>query len=158
MAKILMIHPDKCLGCQNCMMACAFVHEGSFRLAASRVHVYTWEREGISVPMMCQQCSGAPCISVCPTGAMHRNPETAMVELDANRCIRCRMCVQACPFGNAVYDAFSDSILKCDNCNGAPACVQMCPTDALEYVEDVASPHTRKKSFATKLKEAFQEV
>lgn len=158
MAKILMIHPDKCLGCQNCMMACAFVHEGSFRLSASRVHVYTWEREGISVPMMCQQCSSAPCISVCPTGAMHRNAETAMVELDANRCIRCRMCVQACPFGNAVYDSLTDSIFKCDNCNGSPACVQMCPTDALEYVDDTVSTHTRKKAFAAKLKAAFQEV
>lgn len=155
MAKILMIHPDKCTGCQNCMLACSFAHESAFRMSASRIHVYTWEREGVSVPLMCQQCSGAPCISVCPTGAMHRDGPTAMVELDAKRCIRCRMCVQACPFGNAVYDALSDTIFKCDNCQGNPACVQMCPTAALEYVDDTISTQSRKKAYAAKFKEAL---
>jgi Fe-S-cluster-containing hydrogenase component 2 len=78
-----------------------------------------------------------------------------MVELDASRCIRCRMCVQACPFGNAVYDALSDTIFKCDNCEGDPACVQMCPTAALEYVDDTVSTQSRKKTFAAKFKEAL---
>ncbi len=158
MDKILMIHPDKCTGCRNCELACSFFHEGDFRPRASRIHVFTWEREGISVPMTCQHCDDAPCISVCTPGAMHRDMTTGRVEWDANKCIRCRMCVQACPFGNAVYDAQTSSILKCDMCQGAPECAIMCPNAALEFVDDTLSTRSRKKAFATKFKEAFAEV
>ena len=158
MAKVLMIHPDKCTGCQNCMLACTAHHEGNFRMRASRVHVFTWEREGMSVPMMCQHCDIAPCIDVCPTGAMHRNKATGLVEWDSEKCILCRMCVQACPFGNAVYDAEGSKILKCDNCGGDPECVKWCPTDALTYEDDTISTRSRKKGYALKFKEAFKEV
>lgn len=158
MAKIIMIHPDKCTGCKNCANACSFSKEQRARPAASRIHVYTWEREGISVPMMCQQCSDAPCVSVCPTGAMFRRAGETLVNYDSAKCIRCRMCVQACPFGNAVYDSVTDAILKCDTCQGAPACVAACPVKAIEYIEENVSTRSRKKAFAEKFKEAFQEV
>ena len=90
MAKVLMIHPDKCTGCRNCELACSFEHEGQFRPGASRVQAYTWEREGMSVPMMCQQCDDAACVTVCPTGAMHRSTAMAnLVDWDEGTCIRC---------------------------------------------------------------------
>lgn len=158
MAKLIMIHPDKCTGCKNCVVACSYAKEKQFRPAAARVHVYSWEREGISVPMMCQQCNDAPCASVCPTGAMHRVTGSTLIEYDASKCIRCRMCVQACPFGNAVYDSVSDSILKCDTCDDNPSCVAACPVNAIEYIEENVATRSRKKAFATKFKEAFKEV
>jgi Fe-S-cluster-containing hydrogenase component 2 len=145
------------VGCEGCVVACAFAHEGSQRMEASRVHIYKWDKEGINVPMACQQCSDAACVSVCPTGAMHRNPDTAVIEYDADRCIRCRMCSMACPFGNSVYDSFTDTILKCDTCQGDPACVKFCPTDALEFVDDTVSTQSRQKNFAAKLKAIFEE-
>ena len=157
MAKMIMLHPDRCVGCQSCVAACAFAHEGSQRPEASRVHIYKFQFEGVSVPMLCQHCSDAACVSVCPTGAMHRNPDTAEIEYDISRCIRCRMCSMACPFGNCVYDSYTDSILKCDLCGGDPACVKVCPSDALEYVDDTVSTVSRQKNFATKLKEAVQD-
>lgn len=158
MAKFIMIHPDKCTGCKNCVLACSYTKGSRTRQAASRIHVYSWEREGISVPMMCQQCNDAPCASVCPTGAMHRKSGETLVSYDPSKCIRCRMCVQACPFGNAVYDSITDSILKCDTCEGNPACVKACPVHAIEYVEENISTRSRKKAFAKKFKDAFQEV
>jgi len=157
MAKILMVHPDRCVGCKACVSECAFAHEGSQRYDASRIHIYSFQEEGITVPMLCQQCSDAACVTVCPTGAMHRNSTTAMVEFDGDRCIRCRMCTMACPFGNVIYDNFTDSIIKCDTCQGDPACVKMCPSDALEYVDDTVSTRSRQKNFASKLKEIFSE-
>lgn len=54
MAKVLMIHTDKCTGCQSCMLAACIMKVISGW--ESRIHVYTWEREGFSVPMSCQQC------------------------------------------------------------------------------------------------------
>jgi Fe-S-cluster-containing hydrogenase component 2 len=158
MGKILMIHPDKCTGCRNCELACSFKHEGNFRNRASRVHVYSWEREGFSVPMMCQHCDEAPCVSVCVPGAMHRDPGTGWVVWEQEKCIGCKMCVQACPFGNAVWDSRTRKIFKCDYCGGAPECVAFCPNGALEWVDDTVSTRSRKRSFAQKFKDAFTEV
>jgi len=155
MPNVLMIHPNKCTGCRSCELACVFTKESQFRPRATRVHVFTWEREGISVPMMCQHCDPAPCVSVCMPGAMRRNKANGLVEWDSKRCIRCRMCVQACPFGNAVYDGLSNAIFKCDTCSGAPECVAFCPNKALEFVEDTLATRSRKKAFAAKFKEAF---
>ena len=158
MAKVLMIHPEKCTGCQNCMLACSLHHEGQFRMAASRIHVYTWEREGASVPMMCQQCDTAACMKVCPTHALHRSPGESLVDYEKNKCIGCHMCTIACPFGNIVYDAYSLSVLKCDQCSGDPSCAKACPTHAIEWVDDSISTRSRKKAYASKFVEAFQEA
>jgi len=159
MAKVLMIHPDRCTGCRNCELACSMAKQGAFQPTASRVQAYTWEREGMSVPMMCQQCDDAACVKVCPTGATHRSTERAnLVDWNAAVCIRCKMCTMACPFGNARYDAASSSIFKCDTCQGAPECVAFCPNAALEFVDDTQQVRSRKKAYSAKFKDAFQEV
>jgi carbon-monoxide dehydrogenase iron sulfur subunit len=157
MAKMLMINPDKCTGCHNCELACAWEHEGRFRMQATRIHVYTWEREGFSTPMMCQQCADAACVQVCTPHALQRDLLTGVVKLNHQKCIGCKMCVQACPFGSAVWDTVSNSIHKCDTCDGDPACAKACPTQALAWVDDSISTRTRKRAYASKLKEAFAE-
>ena len=159
MAQVLMIYPDKCTGCRNCELACSFVKEGEFRPSKSRIHAYNWEREGFSVPMMCQQCADAACVAVCPTGAMRKSSKTpGLIEWDEKSCIKCKMCTMACPFGNAAFDSATGRILKCDNCGGDPECVSFCPNKALDYVNDTVAVRSRKKAFAAKFKEAFQEV
>jgi anaerobic carbon-monoxide dehydrogenase iron sulfur subunit len=156
MPKVLMIHPERCTGCQNCELACGFSHEKQFRPAATRVHVYTWEREGFSVPMMCQQCDSASCMKVCPTGALHRARGTTLVEYTREQCIGCRMCTIACAFGNIVYDSVTESVLKCDTCGGDPSCVKSCPVQALEFIDDNVSTRSRKMAYASKFKSAFE--
>ena len=78
-------------------------------------------REGISVPLMCLQCDTAACEKVCPTGALKRNESTGALVVDDAKCIRCKMCVQACPFGNIAYDPAKNRILRCDLCDGDPS-------------------------------------
>ena len=140
------------------MLACSLQHEGQFRMGASRIHVYTWEREGFSVPMMCQQCDTASCMKVCPTGALHRTPGEMLIEFSKTKCIGCHMCTIACPFGNIVYDQVAGSPLKCDQCGGNPSCAQFCPTHAIEWVDDTISTRSRKKAYASKFVEALQEA
>jgi anaerobic carbon-monoxide dehydrogenase iron sulfur subunit len=108
--------------------------------------------------MMCQQCDEASCMKVCPTGALHRTPGEMLVEFSKTKCIGCHMCTIACPFGNIVYDAVAASPLKCDQCGGNPSCAQFCPTQALEWVDDTISTRSRKKAYAAKFVEAFQEA
>lgn len=157
MAKMLVLHAAKCTGCQSCELACSFEHEGIFRPDASRIHVYKWEAESFSVPMMCQQCRDAACVTVCTPHALTRDPVTGLVGLSEDKCIGCKMCVQACPFGGAIWDEISSRIMKCDTCGGDPACARICPTGAIEWVDDVAAVRERKRGFAEKFKEAFSE-
>ncbi len=97
-------------------------------------------------------------MKVCPTGALSRAKGTTLVAFDNAKCIKCRMCTIACPFGNIAYDAATESIQKCDTCGGDPACVRACPSAALEFVDDTISMRSRKKSFASKFKSAFEEA
>ena len=159
MARVMMIHPDKCTGCRNCELACSFEQEGSFRIGASRIHTMTWEREGFAVPLMCQQCDDAACVNVCPTAAMHHGPEGSnLVEFDTDLCIGCKLCVIACPFGAVRYDSVAKSIAKCDTCAGTPQCVEMCPNGALEFVDDAEQTRSRKLAVANKFKTIFEDV
>lgn len=158
MAKILMIHPDKCASCRNCELACSFAHEGVFNPNKSRVHALVWERLGLGVPLMCMHCDDAPCAGVCPTGALHRDEEANGVLWDKNKCIGCKLCVSACPFGNASYDNETKQVIKCDLCGGDPQCVRICPNQAIEYKEANEGVMAKKAMYAEKFKKVFEEV
>ncbi len=95
-----------------------------------------------SVPIHCRHCDDAACLAACPTGAIFRAGETGPVLYDGEKCIGCRMCVQACPFGVISVDAQAKGVLKCDLCierladHLDPACVASCPTNALLFIEE----------------------
>jgi Fe-S-cluster-containing hydrogenase component 2 len=89
--------------------------------------------DDFSLVVLCLQCDDAACIKVCPTKALAHNPKTGAVEVDMEKCIKCRMCAIACPFGNITIEPETLNVLKCDLCQGDPACAKFCPTKALEY-------------------------
>jgi Fe-S-cluster-containing hydrogenase component 2 len=99
----------------------------------TRIRAYMFT-EGKHVPLTCMQCEEAACVTVCPVAALARNAKTGAIEVVDGRCIGCRACVAACPFG-AIAMLERDVAYKCDLCGGDPACVRFCPTKALEYVE-----------------------
>ena len=68
------------------------------------------------------------------------------------------MCTIACPFGNARYDAAASSIFKCDNCDGAPQCAPSAPPRRSSSWTTTDQVSARKKAYAAKFKDAFQEV
>ena len=158
MNKILTIAPEKCTGCRTCELVCSFFHEKEFNPARARVTVITWDKDGFSVPMMCLQCSNAACMQVCPVGAVYRDFATGAVMVDHSRCIRCKMCTNACPFGNNTFDLELDRVLKCDLCGGDPQCAKYCPSGAVSYVPDTAANTAKKRLAASKFRELFREV
>ncbi len=78
--------------------------------------------------------------------------------VDHSRCIRCKMCTNACPFGNTTFDVELDRILKCDLCGGDPQCAKYCPSGAINYVPDTAANAAKKRLAAGKFRELFREV
>ncbi|KAF0113453.1 MAG: molybdenum protein medium subunit [Rhodospirillaceae bacterium] len=84
------------------------------------------------LPRLCNQCSAPPCVTVCPTGATYKRKEDGIVTVDAEICIGCKYCLQACPYDARFINPRTGTAEKCDFClhrvqNGiAPACVNTC--------------------------------
>ncbi len=133
MSMLLRVTVARCIACGKCELACAFAHGTDGTPGEPRIHV---ARRGIDTgtPLVCLQCEDAACVAVCPTGALARNDATGAIEIDGQRCVRCRVCVAACPFGNMSWEASCARPGKCDLCGGEPRCVPFCSTRALEYL------------------------
>lgn len=135
MARVLAVEISKCTGCEACVLACSFQNTGVFSVVKARIQVTKFKDKGINVPLFCQQCGNAPCLTVCPSRALQRDRVLGTVYVDRSRCIGCRMCSQVCPFGAISYDEESGIAFKCELCEGSPKCVEVCTPGALRYVE-----------------------
>lgn len=137
MSKSLVVNLDKCTGCRTCEMACSFMHYGEYNPVKSAVQVSIFTESAFFVPVVCFQCKKPFCEEVCPTGALTKNDINGafVVLVDTEKCVGCKMCTLACPFGCITI---SDEGLakKCDLCMGKPECVVFCPTNALEFKEE----------------------
>jgi Fe-S-cluster-containing hydrogenase component 2 len=133
----VVVDPSKCVGCNICELSCSYEHEGVFSRSLSRINVITYERLGLDYPVVCQQCEPAPCVELCPTGALSKG-KMGEVNLDKGKCIGCRVCSEVCPYGAARMDPEGRYPLICDLCGGEPACVMKCPTNALSLSSSVS--------------------
>lgn len=148
MARIFFIDPSKCTGCRTCELVCSIINEGIANPCLSRIRIIDDKYQGVRVPMICQQCQDAVCISVCPTGALTRYEELGIVRCNEDRCIGCRMCVVTCPFGAMGFDALAKKVFKCELCDGDPECIKCCDEDAIKYVEpDVLMMDKKREAF-----------
>ena len=135
-SRVLVANPKKCTGCGLCRIVCAMEKSGIGSPVRSRIRVVRLKREGQYLPVICQHCQDAPCMTVCPQKAIHRDDLLQKVTVDYDLCISCKMCLAACPFGAIGFDSERQTVFKCDHCNGDPKCVQYCFYEALEFVED----------------------
>ena len=149
MQKILVVDQEKCTGCRTCEAVCSAKHEGASNPIRSRIHVVKWEWDGFMVPFMCQQCQDAPCVAVCQVNALFRDEEFGRVGIDYDKCIGCKLCITACPFGGMGFDDVDRKMIKCDFCDGDPACVSFCSTGAIAF-EDASDVSLKKKKEAIK--------
>jgi carbon-monoxide dehydrogenase iron sulfur subunit len=146
MRKVVVVNVERCLGCRSCQIACAVAHSRSKTLIGalgeeprpvSRVAVEAVA--GLAVPLQCRHCEEAPCVAVCPTGAIHRPTPEGPVLIEPQRCIGCHFCLVVCPFGVISVSRDGRAMIKCDLCvdrlarGEEPACVEACPVRALEY-------------------------
>lgn len=102
----------------------------------------------------CMHCGDPSCVSACPVSAMTKDPVTGVVGYDAGKCIGCRYCVAACPFGipKYQYDSPTGRIGKCELCRHRAkdghysACAEVCPTGATLFgrTEDLLAEAKRR--------------
>ena len=173
MGKAVLCDATKCIGCRACQVACkqwnelpseATANTGSYE-NPPRTSGYTFtkirfnevEHDGrfqwVFTKVQCMHCEHPACAAACLVGAFQKTPEGPVV-YDDNKCIGCRYCMVACPFGVPAYewDDPTPWVRKCTFCadrQGAglrPACVTACPSGALTFGERdelVAEAHER---------------
>lgn len=138
---------NRCTGCDACRVAC-FVENGFHEPGVRewrKIHTYNKTASPgaprFHLSLACQHCSDPACLRACPTLAYRVDEESGAVLFDAGRCIGCRYCIWACPYGAPVFDSHSGTVSKCTLCHDrqirglAPACAALCPTGALDVEE-----------------------
>ncbi|MFH2050764.1 MAG: sulfate reduction electron transfer complex DsrMKJOP subunit DsrO [bacterium] len=173
----MVIDLKKCLqeeGCTDCVDACNIVHnvpkfdnrKDEIKWIWKEKFHNAFEDEGheyleehvlhTQIPILCNHCDNPPCVRVCPTQATWKREKDGIVMMDWHRCIGCRYCVAACPYGSRSFNwrdprPFIDKINpefptrtrgvveKCTFCEERlakgklPSCVEACKAKAILF-------------------------
>lgn len=168
----LVIDLDICVGCHACATNCKEWNTSGHSAPLTDINAYQAEQRGVwfnrvftyeagddangrtvHFPKNCLHCAVPECVTVCPTGASYKRAEDGIVLIDADKCIGCKLCSWACPYGAREYDEDQGVMKKCTLCidkiynqnldpaDRVPACVATCPTKARHF-GDFADPES----------------
>jgi len=175
----MVIDLKRCVGCNACTVACRAEHGmpagvNHHRIVKYESGTYPKAKMGF-IPMSCMHCRETPCVAVCPTNASYRQDD-GIVLGDKEKCIGCRACMQACPYGArqflwAMQGYFGETrtpyeqhkqkglapglVVKCNFCKHrleegkTPACVFTCPAQA-RYFGDLDDPQSEVAQLAAR--------
>lgn len=168
----LVIDLDTCVGCHACAVNCKEWNTGGEMAPLTDLDPYGAEPEGVwfnrvhgyeagdgavgrtvHFPRSCLHCETPACVTVCPTGASYKRAEDGIVLVDEDKCIGCKLCSWACPYGAREFDETVGVMKKCTLCvdriynetipeaERVPACVSTCPASARHF-GDLGDPNS----------------
>ena len=162
----LVIDLDTCVGCHACAVNCKEWNTGGHMAPLTDLNAYEAGQDGVwfnrihsfevapkdggcgqtvNFPKSCLHCEDAACVTVCPTGASYKRAEDGVVLVDESKCIGCKLCSWACPYGAREFDSDVGVMKKCTLCidriynenleeiDRVPACVATCPVNARHF-------------------------
>jgi Fe-S-cluster-containing dehydrogenase component len=167
----LVIDLDSCVGCQACVTSCKEWNTSGHMAPLTDIHPYGGDVDGVwfnrvhtyehttdrgdsttvHFPRSCLHCAEPACVTVCPTGASFKRTADGIVLITEDKCIGCKLCSWACPYGAREFDTDVGVMKKCTLCvdriyneniaeeDRVPACVAACPTSARHF-GDLADP------------------
>jgi Fe-S-cluster-containing dehydrogenase component len=183
----LVVDLQKCrqdLGCKDCISACNLAHNIP-QLPREHEVKWIWNQPfetvfpmaqtdytrlayaGHPIPVLCNHCESPPCVRVCPTQATWKRKDDGIVMMDWHRCIGCRYCMAACPYGSRSFNwqdprpaiavlnpdfptRTKGVVEKCNFCEERlalgkkPACIEACPEKAMVF-GDLADPESEPR-------------
>lgn len=143
MAYGMLIDLKKCVGCHACAVACKEAHGTPPGITRSHVkREFEGEYPDATmhiVPMLCMHCENPPCVEACPTEGATYKREDGIVVVDKEKCIGCKYCMMACPYGVRSWSPSEHVVEKCTLCGQLtsvgeePKCVAACCASARFY-------------------------
>ena len=136
MSKKLLIDLDVCRNSGNYDLQCSYnQHPGNQGIIALR--------ELALYELICRRCEERSCVLACPEEALEANEEGILSRYNL-RCISCKSCQHACPFGTLLDDVINLMVSGCDMCpqlkaGEAPLCVTSCTNNAVTF-EEIPDP------------------
>ncbi|MEW5880726.1 MAG: sulfite dehydrogenase subunit SoeB [Pseudomonadota bacterium] len=169
----LVIDLNVCVGCHACVTSCKEWNTSGVAGPMADLNPYGADPTGtffnrvqtfevgeypntqtVHFPKSCLHCEEPPCVPVCPTGASYKRPEDGIVLVDYDKCIGCKYCSWACPYGARELDEKQRVMKKCTLCvdriydlnlppaERKPSCVLACPTNARLF-GDIHDPQSQ---------------
>ena len=148
----ILVDVTRCTACEKCVVACTNQNDKDLAraekdramttdgLSANRLSTVLEVDAGRFARKSCMHCLEPSCVSACLVGGLTKTPDGPVV-YDASKCIGCRYCMLACPFGVPRYewDKTLPYMVKCNMCvdrlaeGRKPACVEACPEGVLTF-------------------------
>jgi len=160
----MVIDLKRCIGCYGCQIICKIEHFRSIGLFGARIVKKEFGKiphvKKILLPLLCMHCKDPACFKVCPSGATTKDEQKGLVLIDSDKCIGCKYCIEACPYGSRYFkendgiyygntltpyeemgkDKYPlGTVSKCDFCKDRiekglePSCVTNCMTEARTF-------------------------
>lgn len=121
-------------GCSLCRKRCEEVkkEKNSGGNGIQDVHI---PEMNFHMAITCNQCAEPACMDVCPTGAIIKSETDGIVRIAETKCVGCRLCDLACPYGGIHYSSEQKRASKCDLCEGDPQCIPVCPDHLISFMK-----------------------
>lgn len=161
----------RCVGCHTCTVAC--IAENNTIPADTNLQVRNGKAVAVKyrrviereigvfpnvkrefVTMSCHHCAQPACMKACPVDAITKRASDGVVLIDQDKCIGCRYCAWACPYGAPQFNEATGKVEKCTFCQHRlaaglqPACVSACLGKAIRFGYDVGGPGQVPEGFA----------
>jgi molybdopterin-containing oxidoreductase family iron-sulfur binding subunit len=104
----MVIDTRRCVGCKACVVACKAENKTppgvSYTVVLDNAIGNRPDDKPIFMTKPCFHCENPPCVNVCPVSATFKRERDGIVVIDYDRCIGCRYCITACPYGARYFD------------------------------------------------------
>lgn len=148
--KVLYIDYERCIGCRACIIGCEEC-SGHDHLSRMFVDELNPGETVATSPTPCMHCETPACAESCPVQAISVTADGFVLSASSEKCIGCKNCTYACPFGIPRVDDTKKLMYKCDMCydrttkGRPPMCASVCPTDTIRFLDEDELKHDSPK-------------